>query len=103
MTAGSHDTDRQERLQRVRIGVTGLAAVFLVVMGAGALTRSASDERPVQDQADVEVPNGLPELVGNKLAAEELPKEPLAELGVAPSTASDNNAAPADPSKRKGP
>ncbi len=87
----------------MRIGVTGLAAVFLVVMGAGALTRSASDERPVQDQADVEVPNGLPELVGNKLADEELPKEPLAELGVAPSTASDNNAAPADPSKRKGP
>ncbi|MBY8825989.1 hypothetical protein K7G82_27055 [Sphingomonas colocasiae] len=70
-------------------------------MGAGALTRSASDETPVQDQADVEVPNGLPELVGNNLAAEELPKEPLAELGVAPSTG--NNAAPVDPSKRKGP
>jgi len=103
VTAGSQDTDRHERLQRVRIGVTGLAAVFLVVMGAGALTRSASDETPVQEQADVEAPSGLPELVGNNLAAEELPKEPLAELGVAPSSVSGNNAAQADPSKRKGP
>lgn len=70
----------------MRIGATGLAAVFLLVMMAGALTHSASDEKPVQQQADVQTaPGGLPELVGNNLAAEELPKEPLAELGVAPS------------------
>lgn len=83
--------------------MTGLAAVFLVVMGAGALTRSASDETPVQEQADVQAPSGLPELVGNNLAAEELPKEPLAELGVAPSTTPGDNASSANPSKRKGP
>jgi hypothetical protein len=83
---GSQDINRQERLQRVRIGATGLAAVFLLIMMAGALTQSASDEKPVQQQADVQAaPGGLPELVGNNLAAEELPKEPLAELGVAPS------------------
>lgn len=90
MTAASHDTYRHERQQRVRIGLTGLAAVFLVIATAGALTGSASDEMPVDQQANVDVPAGLPELVGNDLAAETLPKEPLAELGVAPSTTPDN-------------
>ena len=75
----------------MRIGLTGLAAVFLLVMGAGALTRSASDETPVQQQADVQAPSGLPELVGGN-SAEQMPKEPLAELGVAPSAQPANNA-----------
>jgi len=101
VTPVSNDNDRHERLQRVRIGLTGLAAVFLVIVSAGALSGSASDESPVQEQANVQAPLGLPELVGNDLAAEALPKEPLAELGVAPSSASADNAANA--SKAKGP
>ncbi|MGH6780598.1 MAG: hypothetical protein ACREB5_00635 [Sphingomonadaceae bacterium] len=94
--------DRQERLQRVRIGVTGLAAVFLVVLSAGALRNSASDELPVEQQADVEAPGGLPNIVGESLAAEPLPQEPLAELGVAPSTGPSDNGA-ADTPQGKGP
>ncbi|RJF91497.1 hypothetical protein D3876_09820 [Sphingomonas cavernae] len=83
-------------MQRVRIGVTGLAAVFLVVLSAGAIISSASDEAPVQQQANVEAPMGLPDIVGDNLAQEPLPQEPLAELGVAPSTASNESGVTAD-------
>lgn len=82
------ETEKKERLQRVRIGATGLAAVLLVVLGAGALTRSASDEIPVDQTPGVETPGGLPDLTGNNTALDN-PQEPLAELGVAPSTSSD--------------
>ncbi len=91
MNSGPQQNNRQERLQRVRIGATGLAAVFLVVLSAGAIINSASDEPPVQRQADVEAPMGLPDIVGNDLAQEPLPQEPLAELGVAPSTATNES------------
>ena len=102
MKIPASDTERHERLQRIRIGVTGLAAVFLVVMSAGVLTNSASDEAPVEQQADVETASGLPDIVGNELANEALPQEPLAELGVAPSTAPTENATAAD-ARLKGP
>lgn len=96
VNSGPQHNDRQERLQRVRIGVTGLAAVFLVVLSAGVIINSASDEAPVQQEANVEVPMGLPDIVGNDLAEEPLPQEPLAELGVAPSTASNESGVNAD-------
>ncbi|MBB5686088.1 hypothetical protein [Sphingobium boeckii] len=78
------ETEKKERLQRVRIGATGLAAVLLVILGAGALTRSASDETPVDQTPGVETPGGLPDLTGNAGASQKT-QEPLAELGVAPS------------------
>lgn len=80
-------------MQRLRIAVTGLAAVFLIILSAGALTNSASDETPVAQQPDVETVSGLPDIIGNQLAKEALPHEPLAELGVAPSTVPAGNAA----------
>ena len=86
VTAHLPETEKKERLQRVRIGATGLAAVLLVVLGAGALTRSASDEIPVDQTPGVETPGGLPDLTGNNMVMDK-PQEPLAELGVAPSTA----------------
>ena len=92
MTRQSPEIDKKERLQRVRIGATGLAAVILVVMGAGALTRSASDEAPVDRQDDVETPSGLPDMgapANNSSVAK--PQEPLAELGVAPSPETGND------------
>ncbi|MCJ8159853.1 hypothetical protein [Sphingomonas sp. LaA6.9] len=96
MNSGPQENEKQERLQRVRIGATGLAAVFLVVLSAGAIINSASDEIPVQEQANVEAPMGLPDIVGNDLAEDPLPQEPLAELGVAPSTASNESGVNAD-------
>ena len=69
-------------MQRVRIGLTGLGFVFVAVLLATALTGSPEDEAPVtaNDAAPASVPA-------------ETPKEPLAELGVAPGNA-DNKSAP---------
>jgi hypothetical protein len=71
-------------MQRVRIGLTGLGFVFVAVLLATALTGSPEDEAPVTAN-NAAAP-------GNATA--ETPKEPLAELGVAPGNA-DNKAAPA--------
>ena len=54
--------------QRVRVGMTGLAIAFLLVLLASIASRSASD--------------GNTAAVANEIT--NAPKEPLAELGVAP-------------------
>lgn len=56
--------------QRIRIGLTGLAFAFLLVLLGSAISRSGSGE----DGA-----NGVPQASENSE-----PSEPLAELGVAP-------------------
>jgi hypothetical protein len=62
-------------IQRIRYGLTGLALVFLMVLVGTIISRSA--EVPVENgAANLAVP----------------PSDPLAELGVAPGTASDNEA-----------
>lgn len=80
-------------MQRVRIGLTGLAFVFVLVLLA-AVFGSVSDEQPI-------TPNSLQQqrsAPGNEAAAtaaeeEAQPKEPLAELGVAPGNADSNSLA----------
>lgn len=81
-----------KRVQRVRIGLTGLAFVFLLVL-LGAVFTSPSEEAPI-------TPNSIELSGGNQAGAPAAnaaqPKEPLAELGVAPGNAEDENkAAPA--------
>lgn len=73
---------REERMQRIRIGLTGLAFVFLLVLLGTAISRSSGDSvtPPVQ--------NELQE-----------PAEPLAEIGAAPGATQENEdgeAAPAN-------
>ena len=79
-------------MQRVRIGLTGLAFVFVLVMLAAIFT-SPSDEAPITANAIEQqmAPGG----VVNPAEAE--PKEPLAELGVAPGNDDSNTEAPAAP------
>ncbi|MGI8932027.1 MAG: hypothetical protein ACR2FK_06595 [Sphingomicrobium sp.] len=69
--------DRQERIQRIRIGLTGLAFVFLLVLLGTAISRSGDDplSSPTQNAA---------------LAPDE-PNEPLAEIGAAPGAATSAN------------
>ena len=55
-------------MQRIRIGLTGLAFVFLLVLLGTAISRSSEDG------------------VSNTAANTAEPNEPLAELGVAPGT-----------------
>jgi hypothetical protein len=65
-------------MQRVRIGLTGLAFVFLLVLLGAAITRwSISDTES----------NGAALAVNNEAE----PNEPLAELGVAPGESSAKN------------
>jgi hypothetical protein len=64
-------------MQRVRIGLTGLAFVFLLVLLGAAVSRWGED--PVDNNVVAEV----------NVQAE--PTEPLAELGVAPGESSASN------------
>jgi hypothetical protein len=69
-------------MQRVRIGLTGLAFVFVLVL-LGTVFSRASDEEPI-------TANGIEmqQVPGAQAKAEDAnPKEPLAELGVAPGNA----------------
>jgi hypothetical protein len=74
---------REERVQRIRIGLTGLAFVFLLVLLGTAISRSSDDQvaPPVQ--------NGLEE-----------PAEPLAEIGAAPGMPQENESAEAAPANK---
>lgn len=63
--------------QRVRIGLTGLAFAFLLVLLGSIVSRSGSDKNPQATEN----------------AATSAPKEPLAELGVAPGSDASEAAA----------
>ncbi len=66
--------------QRIRIGLTGLACAFLLVLLGSIISRSSRDDvTNAAEQASMNVKE---------------PSEPLAELGVAPGASStDNNSA----------
>ena len=73
-------------MQRVRIGLTGLAFVFLLVLLAAIFTRPSAEEPITANSIEQQ------RLPGNAAAVPEdaEPKEPLAELGVAPGNADTN-------------
>ena len=62
--------------QRIRIGLTGLAFAFLLVLLGSVISRSGSDDRAA---------------AAENAAANAQPNEPLAELGVAPGGGEANN------------
>jgi hypothetical protein len=72
-------------MHRVRVGLIGLAWVFLLVMLATTFLHIAGGDRPDANSAAV--------------ANEAAPSEPLAELGVAPGNPDQDTAAP--PPRRK--
>ncbi len=74
--------EAKERVQRVRIGLTGLAFVFVLVLVGAAIMRW-SVEPPTANQ-----------VIANAVPAE--PNEPLAEIGAAPGESSAANAATND-------
>lgn len=75
-------------MQRVRIGLTGLASVFLLVL-LGAIFVKFVREGEASRHADVASVSSSDIAGGNQA---ELPKEPLAELGIAPGNAPDQGA-----------
>ncbi len=81
-------------MQRVRIGLTGLAFVFVLVLLA-AIVSSHSNEAPITaNSIEPEVVNA------GAMANAAAPEEPLAELGVAPRNPDANSTAPATPAPR---
>jgi hypothetical protein len=79
-------TGDQERMQRIRRGLTGLAVVFLFVLLASAISRSGQDTPSSQTQ--------------NEGVSSAEPNEPLAEIGAAPGTAAaENDVAEREPSR----
>jgi hypothetical protein len=68
---------RQERTQRIRYGLTGLAVVFLFVLLGTAISRSADEAEGAPSQ--------------NIAADSTEPNEPLAEIGAAPNSAAAAN------------
>jgi hypothetical protein len=87
-------------MQRVRIGLTGLGFVFLLVLLAAIFTRPSAEEPITANSIEQQ------RLPGNQSdgGGDAEPKEPLAELGVAPGNADANdtesNAAPAGGPRR---
>jgi hypothetical protein len=75
-------------MQRVRIGLTGLAFVFVLVLLAAVFT-SPSEEEPITANSIESQISGAG-TTGNAAVPVE-PKEPLAELGVAPGNADSNS------------
>ena len=61
--------------QRIRIGLTGLAFAFLLVLLGSIISRSSRDDNA----------NSAQQATTNQ------PSEPLAELGVAPGASQDTN------------
>ena len=72
-----------ERVQRVRIGLTGLAFVFLLVLLGTAISRSG--DPPANSLNAGATANGAE------------PDEPLAQIGVAPGQSTTDNAASNEP------
>ena len=86
-------------MQRVRIGLTGLAFVFLLVL-LGAVFTSPSNEAPITPNLiETQLSGGNQIVVPGANQAE--PKEPLAELGVAPGNADDDNSAQPTPAQER--
>ena len=74
----------EERMQRIRIGLTGLAFVFLLVLLGTAISRSSEDSLVPPSQ--------------NEMAADKNPNEPLAEIGAAPGATLENETSEVAPS-----
>jgi hypothetical protein len=71
--------------QRIRIGLTGLAFAFLLVLLGSIISRSSSDDNVNSAQQ----------------AAANQPSEPLAELGVAPGASDTANNSSTENSARR--
>ena len=78
-------------MQRVRIGLTGLAFVFLAVLLAAVFTRNPTREAPITPNLIEQQKAGAAPAQVPPAAAE--PAEPLAVLGVAPGNADSNRTA----------
>lgn len=90
--------DNGQTMQRVKVGMTGLALVLLLIALASALFSSASTDKPADVAGGSKAAVVANLSITNDSAGAEAakPNEPLAELGVAPSAPDANSTAPAN-------
>ena len=82
-------SDPSQSMQRVKVGMIGLAAVVLLIGLASAIIGSATRERPGLAMGASQA------VVANMaMSNQAIPTEPLAELGVAPMTGNAAASAP---------
>lgn len=95
MSVSVPNQSRAQAVQRLKVGLIGLAAVLLLIGLASAVFNSVNRERPVSAIGGAR-PGMVAEIAGNTTAPA-AGNEPLAELGVAPPTAlsATNQTAPA--------
>lgn len=72
-----------ERMQRLRVGITGLAAVVLIMLLATAIASGVQRSASANQNATLTVAAPMPAKGADPKS------EPLAQLGVAPGGASD--------------
>ena len=72
-------------MHRVRVGMTGLVMVMVVIGLAGAIFSSASRDEPVS-AIGASNQTVVANMTDGNFVVEKSKEEPLAELGVAPST-----------------
>ena len=92
--------DSAQAMQRVRVGMTGLAMVLVVIGLAGVIFSSATNDPPISaiGASNLSV---VANMTDGNLMAEKINEEPLAELGVAPSTGSTETVNAAEIAKRE--
>ncbi|WP_321322837.1 hypothetical protein [uncultured Parasphingorhabdus sp.] len=86
------NSGRQDTMQRIQVGVVGLAAVLLLVSVANFIIQRASDEQTVIEEMQAEAAGAVPPVT---TVPEGKPAEPLAELGITPAPASGGGKAEA--------
>jgi hypothetical protein len=82
-------------MQRVRIGLTGLAFVFLAVLLAAIFTNQSRDELPITPNLIEQQQHGGAPSPPAAAQPETQGTEPLAEMGVAPGSDTNQTAPPA--------
>ena len=90
MRTGSQDS--AQAIQRVRVGMTGLAMVVVLIGLASVIFTSANRERPVTaiGASNVTV---VADIADTSNSSDTKTNEPLAEIGVAPSAQLANSSA----------
>lgn len=88
--------DHHHIMQRVKVGMIGLAAVILLIGIASAILGSLSRDEPPAAAAGAAQANMVADMTATNTATPSA-SEPLAELGVAPTPM--NSQAPAAPAR----
>ena len=88
-------------MQRVRIGLTGLAFVFLLVLLGAVFTGRPSNEEPITTNLiETQMKGGGSAAPAAAPANGSEPTEPLAELGVTPGNADNSTTGSAAATRR---